>query len=105
MPMTANGLAKLLEELGELTQIAAKKLAYFHTDAHPDGAGNLSKRMQDEMADVAAAMGFVQHHLGLDRKAIERRACMKLALFEKWHLDPANGADCFHAERQEEKPI
>lgn len=40
MPMTANGLAKLLEELGELSQVAAKKLAYFHTDEHPDGAGS-----------------------------------------------------------------
>ncbi len=37
MAMTANGLTKLLEELGELAQVAAKKQAYFHTDAHPDG--------------------------------------------------------------------
>ena len=58
-PMTANGLAKLLEELGELSQVAAKRLAYFHTSTHPDGAGDLNERMEAEMADVAAACAFV----------------------------------------------
>lgn len=56
--LRANGLAKLLEELGELSQVCAKKLAYYHTDEHPDGAGSLRERMQEEIADVAAAMLF-----------------------------------------------
>jgi len=95
MPMTANGLAKLLEELGELSQVAAKKLAYFHTDEHPDGAGSLKARMEAEMGDVAAACAFVQQQFGLNGRAIENRACIKLALFQQWHADPNNGAECF----------
>lgn len=101
MPMTANGLAKLLEELGELAQVAAKRLAYFHTRDHPDGAGDLNERLQDEMGDVYAACGFVARQFGLDAGAIERRAWAKLATFERWHADADNGADCFHAERRE----
>ncbi len=98
MPMTANGLAKLLEELGELAQVAAKRLAYFHTSTHPDGAGDLSERMEAEMADVAAACAFVQQQFGLNGRAIENRACIKLALFQRWHADQGNGAECFHGE-------
>ena len=95
MTMTANGLAKLLEELGELGQVAAKKLAYFNTDEHPDGAGSLKIRMEQEMADVAAAMAFVQQQFGLDGRAIEARACVKLDLFQRWHADKGNGAQAF----------
>ena len=98
MTMTANGLAKLLEELGELAQVTAKKLAYFHTDEHPDGAGSLKDRMEQEMGDVAGAMAFVQQQFGLSGPAIEVRACLKLALFQKWHADDSNGAEAFHAK-------
>lgn len=97
MPMTANGLAKLLEELGELSQVAAKRLAYFHTSTHPDGAGDLNERMEAEMADVAAAMAFVQQQFGLNVQAIDSRAYAKLELFQQWHADADNGAECFHA--------
>ena len=98
MPMTANGLAKLLEELGELAQVTAKKLAYFHTDEHPDGAGSLKERMEQEMGDVAGAMAFVQQQFNLNGRAIENRACIKLALFQRWHADADNGAEAFHAD-------
>ena len=97
MPMTANGLAKLLEELGELSQVAAKKLAYFHTDEHPDGAGSLKKRMEDEMGDVMGAIDFVTLTMGLDMHAITRRACDKFNTFQRWHADPDNGAEAFNA--------
>lgn len=88
MTMTANGLAKLLEECGELSQVAAKKLAYLHTDSHPDGAGLLSLRMQDEIADVLAACEFVMGTFALDREEIEFRRQKKLATFQAWHADP-----------------
>ena len=95
--MTANGLAKLLEELGELAQVAAKKLAYFDTNDHPDGAGPLNERMEAEMADVAAAMAFVQQQFGLNGVAIENRAYIKLALYQQWHADTNNAAKAFHS--------
>lgn len=69
MPMAGDGLVKLLEELGELTQIAAKKLAYIGTDSHPDGCGGMVVRMEEEMADVRAASDFVQLRFGLDEES------------------------------------
>lgn len=99
MPMTANGLAKLLEELGELAQVTAKKLAYFHTDEHPDGAGSLNERMEQEMGDVMGAIDFVTITMGLNMHAIARRACDKLNTFQKWHADADNGAEAFNAPR------
>lgn len=97
MPMTANGLAKLLEELGELAQVTAKKLAYFNTDEHPDGAGSLRERMEQEMGDVTAAMAFVQRQFALNRKVIDNRACIKLALYQRWHADADIGAEAHAA--------
>lgn len=91
MTMTAAGIAKLLEEcgelqkeLGELVQVLSKKLAYFHTDEHPDGAGSLQLRIQDEMADVQASIDFVSQKLGLDPVALASRRARKLRLFESW---------------------
>lgn len=97
MPMTANGLAKLLEELGELSQVAAKKLAYFHTDEHPDGAGSLNERMEAEMGDVLAACAFVRQQFKLNDAAVANRYEVKLALFERWHADTTNGAEAYHS--------
>lgn len=56
MPMTANGLAKLLEELGELAQVAAKKLAYFDTDVHPDGAAVRKDRWEWTVRRIVALL-------------------------------------------------
>lgn len=85
MTMTGNGLAKLLEELGELSQVAAKKLAYMHTDEHPDGAGSLATRLEEEMADVRAAIDFCIETHGLNEARINIRQNMKLRRFQEWH--------------------
>lgn len=88
MTMTAKGLAKLLEECGELSQVAAKKLAYYDTDEHPDGAGPLSVRMENEMADVMAAIEFVAVRFGLDWDRIVSRKEQKIIRFVNWDADP-----------------
>jgi NTP pyrophosphatase (non-canonical NTP hydrolase) len=98
MTLTAGGLAKLLEEIGELGQVCAKKLAYFDTDNHPDANGPLNIRMQDEMGDVIAAMAFVRQKLSLDEQAIMQRATAKLNLFAKWDEDPDNSKESFEAK-------
>ena len=86
--MKDNGLAKLIEECGELIQIAAKKQAYFNTDSHPDGKGSMKERMEDEIADVLAACVFVAETFKLNQPDIEGRAKGKLELFRKWHKAP-----------------
>ena len=88
MTMKDDGLAKLIEECGELIQIAAKKQAYFDTDSHPDGAGSMKVRMEEEVADVIAACVFVTETFKLDGEKIEARAKKKLDRFRGWHNDP-----------------
>jgi NTP pyrophosphatase (non-canonical NTP hydrolase) len=85
--MTNKGLSKLLEELGELSQIAAKKLAYMDVDEHPDGKGSMKTRMEEEIGDVIAAATFVVFKFGLDQDAIDERATIKIELYEKWDAD------------------
>jgi NTP pyrophosphatase (non-canonical NTP hydrolase) len=82
--MHNKGLTKLIEECGELVQIAAKKAAYMDTDEHPDGKGSLKERLENELSDVIAAIAFVDMKLKLDRVRIDARAEQKLVLFEQW---------------------
>jgi NTP pyrophosphatase (non-canonical NTP hydrolase) len=97
MTMTAAGVAKLIEEcaelaieLGSLQQILAKKLAYWHTDVHPDGKGPIHDRIVDEMGDVMAAIGFVVEQLDLDHVRLVERHAMKLRLFDTWQAQIDN---------------
>lgn len=83
--MQFGGLTKLIEECGELVQIAAKKQAYFDTDTHPDGKGSMKKRLEEEMADVIAACVLVAENFGLNQDFLEQRALKKLELFRSWH--------------------
>ncbi len=88
--MAAAGVAKLIEECGELQQVLGKKLAWFHTDEpHWDGT-NLNERIEDEMADVQAAILFVMDQLSLDYDRIGLRLVHKRNLFEKWHATEGN---------------
>lgn len=89
MTMAGNGLVKLVEELGELAQVAAKKLAYMNTDEHPDGK-SLKARMEEEMADVIAACLFVTVQFGLSEDTMDERIARKLALFNEWHARTDN---------------
>jgi NTP pyrophosphatase (non-canonical NTP hydrolase) len=91
--MAVKGLAKLIEECGELIQVAGKRLAYYRTDAHPDGGAPLSERMEAEISDVMAACKFVIATHQLDKMAIDRRIVNKLSLFNEWHRDALNNRD------------
>lgn len=87
MAMALHGLAKLSEELGELQQVVGKKLAYPDVQSHPDGTV-LDNRLEDEMADVLAAIKYVTEELGLDDLIIERRTQAKFAQYRKWRSEP-----------------
>lgn len=85
MTMSHNGLTKLTEECGELTQIAMKKIAFADTDVHPDGKGSMKLRLEEEIADVRAASQFVIDNFDLDEEFIKERAEQKLSMFAEWH--------------------
>lgn len=85
MALVFDGLVKLLEETSELQQVAAKKIAYFNTDEHPDSRGSLKERMEDEMGDVLAIAIFVRSAFNLNASRIEQRITEKLNLYHQWH--------------------
>lgn len=86
--MQQNGLAKLVEECGELIQVAGKMIQYPNLQelplSHPDGT-ILRDRIKEEIADVQAAIDFVCVKLNIDRdgKILERRI-EKHAKFVQW---------------------
>jgi len=87
MTMSNNGLTKLLEECGELSQVAAKLIA-FPSGNHPDGGLPLQQRLEEEIADVCAAIALVADNFKLDPDRIMARGDKKRAQFEAWHKDP-----------------
>lgn len=79
------GICKLVEEQGELLQVIGKLMA-FPDGQHPDGQGDLTQRLEDELADVGAALQYFIDQNKLDQVIMLTRAKMKQALFENWQL-------------------
>jgi NTP pyrophosphatase (non-canonical NTP hydrolase) len=75
------GLSRLVEELGELSQVAGKLIGNGGETAHYDGT-DLRARLAEEIADVLAAMSFVADSNGLDHQEIEKRAEAKRDTYE-----------------------
>jgi hypothetical protein len=88
MTMCASGVAKLIEECGELQQVLGKRLACWDQDEHWDGS-DLRRRMVEEMGDVMAAIQFVGERWGIFPE-VQDRAFQKLDLFESWDAEPGN---------------
>ena len=86
MAMDKKGLTKLVEECGELIQACAKKMAYME-GSHPDGT-DIDSRIEEEMADVLSAIGFVVDSLALDTSVIQSRLDRKAKLFREWDKLP-----------------
>jgi NTP pyrophosphatase (non-canonical NTP hydrolase) len=78
------GLGKLIEEAGEVQQVAGKILGVGGMTQHWDGT-DLRERMTEELADLAAAAIFFAQTNGLDMAHIHARAEEKVALFREWH--------------------
>lgn len=78
------GLSKLVEEAGEVGQVIGKLMGTSGEIHHWDGS-NLKECLEEEIADVIAAVLFVSKHNPLDNDRIDLRVQKKLALFEKWH--------------------
>lgn len=78
------GLSKLIEEAGEVGQVAGKILGTGGKVDHWDGS-NLKEKLEEELADLSAAILFVMAKNNLDQLVINRRIAQKLELFERWH--------------------
>lgn len=79
------GTSKVLEEMGELTQVLGKLIATAGDRQHWDG--DLIPRLIEELGDLVAALTFFGLHNLNDEEqdAVLERAEVKMALFEKWH--------------------
>jgi len=78
------GISKLIEEAGEVQQVCGKLIATGGVEEHWDGS-NLRARLEEEVADLTAALAFVGQVNNLDIHRVEVRAAEKLELFHKWH--------------------
>ena len=80
------GLSKLIEECGEVVQVAGKILGMGGFGQHFDGT-NSKERLQEELGDLLAAISFVEMYCGLDRNALGIREAEKLSKFIGWHKE------------------
>ncbi len=79
------GISKLIEEAGEVVQVAGKLLATGGAVDHWDGT-NLRDRLIEEMGDLLAAIEFAAHANKIEADVMAR-AAEKLSLFRGWHRE------------------
>lgn len=79
------GLAKLMEEMGELQQVLGKVMACSGTDAIYWDGSSLVPQLIEEMGDVRAAMIFFCEVNGISKALVHERADKKLEKFRYWH--------------------
>lgn len=77
------GLAKLIEEAGEVTQACGKILACGGGKTYWDGR-DLVEPLEEELADLLTAMDYVIIENGLNEKAIQDRYNQKTARYYEW---------------------
>jgi len=78
---TTPGLGKLSEECGEVVQVIGKIISN-GTRHSEDG---LKRKLEEEIADVLAAIAFVVDYNNLDSQFIDDRAANKVLKFMRWH--------------------
>jgi NTP pyrophosphatase (non-canonical NTP hydrolase) len=87
------GLSKLIEEFGEVIQVAGKIIATDGEALHFDGT-NLVDRLTEELGDASAAIDFLVELNGLSSGKIEKRKMEKFRQFVVWHVEQrADNAD------------
>lgn len=82
-----SGVSKLIEEMGELHQVLGKLMGVRGSTVH--WSGDLRQMLIEEMADVTAALMFVQMQNMTEDELllISDRIARKLNLFKQWHAD------------------
>jgi NTP pyrophosphatase (non-canonical NTP hydrolase) len=80
-----SGISKLVEEAGEVMQVCGKLIGTGGKLEHWDNGPNLKDRLEDELADLLAAIDFVSKINHLDQEKINDRVFAKYQLFLEWH--------------------
>lgn len=83
---TLPGLAKVIEEIGEVSQVAGKIMAVGNLGDHWDGS-NLQERLESELGDLLAAIAFFIDKNNLNKLHIAEQLHKKIDIFEEWHRD------------------
>jgi NTP pyrophosphatase (non-canonical NTP hydrolase) len=86
-----NGLSKLIEECGEVLQVAGKIIGAEGETLHWDGT-DLRERLTKEMGDLIAAVEYVTVKNELDIAAMRAQADSKLTLFRRWDSQTRDAA-------------
>ena len=79
------GVHKLNEEMGEVLQITGK-LGPFPNGHHPDGKGHLLLRLEEELADLQAAIDYLVENSEINPARMLVRKHEKLEKFRQWGL-------------------
>lgn len=97
-----SGISKLIEEAGEVLQVAGKLIGVQGEAKHWD-RGDLYLRVAEELGDLTAAIDFVLDHAPVQLRAIViARREEKYKLFTKWHFEARMGAEA-EAEAEAQK--
>lgn len=84
-------MTKLLEEMGELTQVIAKLMATGGDTDHWDGKGDLRDRLEEEMGDVLATLFFTMDiNPEIRSHVVKQRADTKEQRFRRWHVQQSH---------------
>lgn len=82
--MLLRRFGKLLEELGELTAVAARCIIQGVDEIDPGSGKTNRQRLMDEMADVQAQIGCTVLALDLDQDYMARRTAEKMRQMREW---------------------
>lgn len=91
------GLSKMIEEMGELSQIIGKIQAVGHMGEHYN-VRNLEKELVREMGDVRAAIAAFTEINGLSKEDVMQRESDKFLLFKRWHANVSAGREPYTDE-------
>lgn len=81
------GLSKLIEETGELLQVAGKLMGSRGRTDH--WSGDLRTKLVEELGDAVGAIGFfVERNLTAEeQQAVGDRTALKFERFHQWQVD------------------
>jgi hypothetical protein len=82
------GTSKVLEEMGELSQVLGKLIGSHGEVEHYDGS-NLRDKLVEEIGDLRAALSFFQEFnmTPEENNAVAERIGKKIVLFMKWQAE------------------